>query len=57
MSIQQDPAYAQGFYDAMNGEPIFDDCPSLAYRAGWEAFWECRAELDRMHPASQQHSA
>ncbi len=45
MSIQQDPAYHQGFYDAMEGEPLFDDCPSEAYRVGWTAFWECRSIL------------
>jgi hypothetical protein len=36
--IQQHPAYHEGFYDAQFGEPIFDDCPSPEYRAGWTAF-------------------
>jgi hypothetical protein len=40
--IQQNPAYHEGFYDAQFGEPIFDDCPSPEYRAGWAAYWECR---------------
>ena len=44
--IQQHPAYHEGFYDAQFGEPLFDDCPSSEYRAGWQAFWECRAILD-----------
>lgn len=43
MSIQQHPDYHQGFYDAQDGEPLFDDCPSAEYRAGWEAFHECKA--------------
>jgi hypothetical protein len=41
--LQQHPAYHEGFYDAQDGEPIFDDCPSLEYRAGWIAFWRCRS--------------
>jgi hypothetical protein len=46
MSTQQHPAYHQGFYDAQSGEPIFDDCPSPEYRAGWAAFWRCKAILE-----------
>ena len=45
VSIEQHPAYHQGFYDAQSGEPIFDDCPSPEYRAGWNAFWNCKATL------------
>jgi hypothetical protein len=50
MSIfQQHPDYHLGFYDAQFGEPLFDDCPSPKYRAGWHAFWEFRAILDSLH--------
>jgi hypothetical protein len=45
---QQHPAYHEGFYDAQIGEPIFDDCPSPEYRAGWVAFWECREVLNAL---------
>lgn len=53
MTAEQHPSYHEGFYDAQFGEPIFDDCPSPEYRAGWNAFWECRAILDteRRSPA------
>lgn len=37
--IQEHPHYHEGFFDAMDGEPLFDDCPSAEYRAGWEAWW------------------
>jgi hypothetical protein len=46
MSIQQEPAYHEGFFDALDGEPIFDDC-SATYRAGWIALHEVRAMFDR----------
>lgn len=36
MSIQQTPGYHQGFFDALDDTPIFDDC-TPEYRAGWEA--------------------
>lgn len=48
-TIQQHPHYHEGFYDAMDGEPIFDDCMPK-YRAGWEAFWECKDILARAQP-------
>jgi hypothetical protein len=43
MSIQQHSAYHEGFYDAQLSTPLFDDCPSAEYRAGWNSFWEFRA--------------
>jgi hypothetical protein len=36
MSIQQHPHYHEGFFDACDNTPIFDDC-TPEYRAGWEA--------------------
>lgn len=32
------PAYAQGFDDASDLTPLYDDCPSAEYRAGWLAY-------------------
>lgn len=46
MSIQQHPVYHEGFFDAADGEPLFED-HSETYRAGWLAFHECRAMFDR----------
>jgi hypothetical protein len=44
--IQEHPDYAEGFYDARDGEPLFDDA-SEAYEAGWRGFYECRGILER----------
>lgn len=41
MSIQQHPGYHEGFFDALDGDPIFDDC-TPEYRAGWEAAWRSK---------------
>lgn len=41
-SLQQHPAYHQGFYDAQDGEPIWQEECAREYAAGWRAFWECR---------------
>ena len=46
MSIQQHLDYHEGFFDALDGDPIFDDC-STEYRSGWIALHEVRAMLDR----------
>jgi hypothetical protein len=40
------PAYSEGFYDARDCEPIFDDAPE-PYRAGWEAYWAYREIFER----------
>ncbi len=52
--IQQHPAYHEGFYDAQFGEALFDDCPSPEYRAGWSAFWECKAILAAAMPPADR---
>lgn len=41
---RDDPAYAEGFYDAKVGEPLFDDAHP-AYKAGWEAFHRAKDML------------
>ncbi len=46
MSIQQHPAYHEGFFDALDGEPLFED-HSAQYRLGWLAAHDCRAVFDR----------
>lgn len=44
--IACDPAYAEGFWDAQAGEPLFDDADP-AYAAGWRAGHECLDSLRR----------
>lgn len=44
MRIQAHPHYAEGFWDATQGEPLFPDA-SPEYRAGWEALWKCKEIL------------
>lgn len=41
MTIQQHPHYHEGFFDALDSTPIFDDC-TPEYRAGWEAAWRAK---------------
>jgi hypothetical protein len=43
--IQEHPAYHEGFFDAMDLEPLFDDAMP-EYAAGWRAYWEVRAILN-----------
>ena len=46
MSIQHHPDYHDGFFDALDGEPLFDDS-SHEYAVGWLAAHECRSYFDR----------
>jgi hypothetical protein len=45
MSLQEHPAYHEGFFDALDGEPLFDDA-SREYAAGWRAYYSVRDLLD-----------
>lgn len=47
VSLQQHPGYHEGFFDALDGEPLFEDDCSPEYMAGWIAAQECRAVFDR----------
>lgn len=47
MSIQQHPEYHEGFFDGLDGEPLFEDDCAPEYMAGWLASHECRAMFDR----------
>jgi hypothetical protein len=47
MSIQQDPAYHDGFFDYLDGEPLFERDCSPTYAAGWHAAHECQAFFAR----------
>lgn len=43
--IQEPPDYLDGFYDAVDGEPLFDgEAPE--YVAGWRAWWEVHAIIN-----------
>ncbi len=42
--IRQHPLYHEGFYAAADSEPLFDD-HAAEFKAGWLAYWECRAAL------------
>lgn len=39
--IQQHPGYHAGFFEALDGEPLFDDA-TPEYKAGWRAAWESK---------------
>lgn len=43
--VQEHPAYHDGFFDAIDHEPLFDDA-SPEYAAGWRAYWEVHAILN-----------
>lgn len=45
-SFRDHPEYSEGFFDALSGEPIFDDATD-PYRAGWEAYWVCCEIFER----------
>ncbi len=45
MPIEEDPGYAEGFWDAADLTPIYPDA-SPAYAAGWAAYWRCKALLE-----------
>lgn len=47
MSIQQHPDYHDGFFDGLDGEPLFEDDCTPEYMSGWLASHECRAAFDR----------
>lgn len=47
MDIQQSAGYHQGFWDARDLEPLFDDA-SPEYKAGWLAFWEVKEGLAKI---------
>lgn len=42
------PDYHQGFYDAQTGEPIWIGECSPMYAAGWTAFWDCWAIVQKL---------
>jgi hypothetical protein len=44
MRQNQRAAYHEGFFDALDGEPLFDDAHD-DYKAGWRAYWEVRDML------------
>jgi hypothetical protein len=39
---QEHPDYHEGFFDAMDGVPIWEDECSPLYAAGWRAYWEVK---------------
>lgn len=39
-TIQEHPDYHEGFFDAIDFEPLFDGECSREYEAGWRAYWE-----------------
>jgi hypothetical protein len=47
MTEQQHPDYHEGFFDALDGEPLFEDECTRPYMAGWLAAHECRSYFDR----------
>lgn len=47
MTIQQHPDYHDGFFDALNGEPIWELECTPEYAAGWWAYWTARDALEQ----------
>ena len=45
--IQQDPIWHEGWFDARDGEPLWDDAHPI-YRAGWLAYWRARELLKQV---------
>lgn len=45
--IQQHPDYHEGFFDALDGEPLVMLGRSAEYIAGWNAYWLISDELYR----------
>jgi DNA-binding transcriptional regulator YiaG len=45
MTIQQHPHYHEGFYDAADFAPLYEDHTD-EYKAGWRAYWACRNILE-----------
>jgi hypothetical protein len=43
--IEQHPDYHQGFYDAQDMTPIWEDECTPEYRAGWFAYWNVHQAL------------
>jgi hypothetical protein len=37
-------AYHKGFFDAIDGEPLFEDADAV-YAAGWRAYWDVSGKL------------
>ena len=42
MRIQEHLDYHEGFFDAMDFEPLFEGECSPEYEAGWKAWWAVR---------------
>jgi hypothetical protein len=45
--IQQHPDYHDGFFDALEGEPLEVLGRTAEYVAGWQAYWLISDELNR----------
>lgn len=45
MNAQQHPDYHEGFFDALDGEPLLE-CSRL-YMSGWIAAHECQSYFDQ----------
>lgn len=45
-ALQQHPGYHLGFFDALDGEPLFRGECSPEYEAGWRAYWSVRELLN-----------
>lgn len=44
-TLQQHPDYHEGFFDAVDGEPLLEADASAEYIAGWRAYWQIRELL------------
>jgi len=54
-AVQQDPIWHEGWFDARDGAPLWDDAHPT-YCAGWLAYWRAR-ELLAAFVAAQNENA
>lgn len=55
MDVRQTPGYWEGFQDAAQIEPLFDDAHPH-YRAGWEGYWTAREAYEQMFGPLYPHT-
>jgi hypothetical protein len=53
--ITSHPAYFEGFYDALDFTPLFNDATE-EYAAGWHAAWRCKELLSAANDGEERFS-
>lgn len=55
--IQETAGYHEGFFDAIDGESLFEGECSPEYEAGWRAYWAVRGMLNEPGFLDTPHAA